>query len=378
MYTIRKEQLDVLIGLLRDEGYDVVGPTVRDNAIVYDQIRATKDLPRGWTQTTDAGHYRLKRREDDYLFGYVVGAHAWKKYLFPPRLRLFSLRKGDGDFALVADDPQPPRYAFLGVRACELAALDINDRVFGSEMSDPYFTAARDRAFIVALNCSEPAGTCFCTSMGTGPECRSGYDLALTELSTSFTVSVGSDKGRAFLEKLEYAKADENARHLAKLMIQSASEHMGRAMDTTDLPEILLDNTEHHHWDDVAQRCLACANCTLVCPTCFCSSIEDRTDLTGELARRYRRWASCFTLEFSYQTGGWTRSSIKGRYRQWVTHKLAGWHEQFGTCGCVGCGRCITWCPVGIDITAEASAIANDVRESLQRRQATERMEVTS
>ncbi|MHC4695479.1 MAG: 4Fe-4S dicluster domain-containing protein [Planctomycetota bacterium] len=376
MYTIKKDQLDVLIKLLRDEGYDVVGPTVRDHAIVYDRLEAVGDLPRGWTQSSDPGRYRLVQREDDYVFGYVVGPHSWKKYVFPPYVRLFSLRKGESDFALVADEPRPPQYAFLGVRSCEIAALNINDRVFSADMPDPYYTAVRSRAFVVAVNCSEPAGTCFCTSMGTGPRCHEGFDLALTELSKSFAVEVGTDNGRKFLEKLKYAHADENAQHLAELMMTSASEHMGRALDTTDLPEILLSNTEHSHWEDVAQRCLACASCTLVCPTCFCSSIEDRTDLTGEHARRYRRWASCFSLEFSYQTGGWSRSSVKGRYRQWLTHKLAGWHEQFGTSGCVGCGRCITWCPVGIDITAEASAIADDVRQSRQRKTALATAEV--
>ncbi len=384
MYTIKKDQLGVLIRLLRDEGYNVVGPTVRDGAIIYDEIEQVDDLPRGWTQKADAGRYRLVRRNDDNLFGYVVGPHSWKKYLFPARIRMFTLKRdnceegGNGDFTLEADDPKPPRYAFLGARACELAALDINDRVFGADMSDPLYSLTRKNAFIVAVNCAEPGGTCFCTSMNTGPRCVSGFDLALTELSKSFVVEVGSDRGQQFLDQLEYAQADENARDLVRLMMQMAGEHMGRTLDTIDLPDILLSNPEHPHWKDVEQRCLACANCTLVCPTCFCSSIEDSTDLTGERAKRFRRWASCFTLEFSYQTGGFVRSSVKARYRQWLTHKLAGWYEQFGTSGCVGCGRCITWCPVGIDITREAAAIADDVRRTRLRKQAAKPQEVAS
>ena len=385
MYSIKKDQLGVLIQLLRDEGYNVVGPTIRDGAIVCDEVSTIDDLPRGWTQEAEPGRYRLRRRDDDYLFGYVVGPQSWKKHLFPARVRMFTLERrgngkkgGNGEFTLVADEPTPPRWALLGARSCELAALAINDRVFSSEMPDPFYTIARNNAFIVAVNCSEPGGTCFCASMGTGPKCRAGYDLALTELSKSFVVEVGSARGQQFLDRLEYTDADENAQHLARLMMQSAAEHMGRTLDTTDLPDILLNNPEHPHWRDVEGRCLACANCTLVCPTCFCSSIEDWTGLTGERAKRYRRWASCFTLEFSYQTGGYVRSSVKARYRQWLTHKLAGWYEQFGSSGCVGCGRCITWCPVGIDITEEAAAIADDVRQTRRRKEAAEPKEVTT
>ena len=139
-----------------------------------------------------------------------------------------------------------------------------------------------------------------------------------------------------------------------------ARREMGRAMDTTNIKQLLYDNPEHPQWDKVAGRCLSCANCTMACPTCFCSTVEDVSDLTGKHAERWRKWDSCFSLEFSYIHGGHVRQSTKGRYRQWMTHKLASWQDQFGTSGCVGCGRCITWCPVGIDITEEVKAIRAD------------------
>jgi sulfhydrogenase subunit beta (sulfur reductase) len=117
----------------------------------------------------------------------------------------------------------------------------------------------------------------------------------------------------------------------------------------------------------VASRCLGCANCTLACPTCFCASVSDTTDLEGETAARVRRWDSCFTLDHSYIHGGSVRASLRARYRQWLTHKLASWIDQFGVSGCVGCGRCITWCPVGIDITEEVAAIR--ARDGASRRE---------
>ena len=143
----------------------------------------------------------------------------------------------------------------------------------------------------------------------------------------------------------------------AAASVDRAAQQMGRAMDTHDIRDLLLDNLDHPRWDAVASRCLSCANCTLVCPTCFCSAVEDTTDLSGEEAERARVWDSCFSVDYSYIHGGSVRQSGRSRYRQWMTHKLGTWFDQFGTSGCVGCGRCITWCPVGIDITEEVAAI---------------------
>jgi len=138
---------------------------------------------------------------------------------------------------------------------------------------------------------------------------------------------------------------------------------MGRTIDTTDVKSLLYRNSENSRWLETAKRCLTCANCTMVCPTCFCTTIEDVTDLTGKEAERRRKWDSCFTLDFSYIHGGNIRSSAASRYRQWLTHKFAYWQDQFGTYGCVGCGRCITWCPVGLDITEEINSI-NETEKS--------------
>jgi ferredoxin len=133
---------------------------------------------------------------------------------------------------------------------------------------------------------------------------------------------------------------------------------MGRQMPALDIRELLRESRESPHWADVAERCLTCGNCTMVCPTCFCTTTEDTTDLTGDHAERWQHWASCFELDFSYLHGGGVRLSGASRYRQWITHKLSTWHDQFGGSGCVGCGRCIAWCPVGIDITAEVARLA--------------------
>ena len=331
---------------------------------VYDRLEKLADLPVGWTDEQEAGSYRLKRREDGALFGYVVGPQSWKKYLHPADVRLFSAQRQGETFRILSNhDPPPPgRYAFLCVRACELAAIAVQDRVLlHDRYRDPIYQGRREGIFIVAINCTQSAATCFCTSMGTGPQAHAGFDLALTELlgpdHHRILIEVGSEAGAEVLAELEHFEASDDVEREAEAAVGRARSQIQRRMDTSGIRDLLYSNFDHPRWDDVAQRCLACANCTMVCPTCFCTTVEEVSDVTGDHAERWRRWDSCFTQSFSYIHGGSVRSSAKSRYRQWMTHKLASWIDQFGSSGCVGCGRCITWCPVGIDITEEVGAI---------------------
>lgn len=355
------DQFDALLALLRDDGYQCIGPSVRDGAIVHHPIASAAELPIGWGESQEAGRYRLQRRGDGAAFGFNVGPQSWKQFLFVPRLQLFrSQRRGD-DIQLIANDEAPPRLAFIGVRACDLHAIAVQDRVFrDGATQDPDYAARRANAFIVAVNCGQAGGTCFCTSMGTGPRATSGFDLALTELlepEHRFVVTAGSDRGHAVLARLPTAIASQDDLAAEATLIAATSAAMPRHLDTNNIKELLYANQEHPHWDEVATRCLSCTNCTMVCPTCFCSTVDDVTDLSGDTAERSRRWDSCFNGEHSYLHGGSVRGTTKARYRQWLTHKLASWIDQFDTSGCVGCGRCITWCPPGIDLTAEVEAL---------------------
>jgi formate hydrogenlyase subunit 6/NADH:ubiquinone oxidoreductase subunit I len=357
--VLHRNHFQLLLDALTLRGYRVVGPTVRDGAIVYDEIRAASDLPEGWTDRQDGGTYRLERRNDAALFGYTVGPHSWKKFLFPPRTRLWQADRQPQGFTLRPEPLDVAPYAFLGVRSCELHAIAIQDKVFMD--TDPQYRAHRERAFLVAVNCGQAGGTCFCVSMNTGPRAESGFDLVLTEILEdgrhAFTIEAGSERGRDVLQLLPAEEARTADLEASARCTERAVQQMGRSMDVKGVPELLARNLEHPRWDEVASRCLSCANCTMACPTCFCSTVEDTTDLTGDHAERWRSWDSCFTMDFSHIHGGSVRSSTKGRYRQWLTHKLSTWHDQFGTSGCVGCGRCITWCPVAIDLTQEVAAI---------------------
>jgi sulfhydrogenase subunit beta (sulfur reductase) len=362
---IARIELDALLAALRQRGYTVIGPTVRSQSLVYDELRSADDLPAGWVDVQEGGTFRLQRSDDEALFAHTVGHDSLKRFLFPPHLAIWRAERG-ADGALEVTEPEPPpRYAFVGVRSCDLHAVAIQDRVFlGDRYVDADYEARRRDAFFVAVNCGRAGGTCFCASMGTGPRVESGFDLALTEVLDDdghrFVVEVGSERGAEVLEELDQREATSDEAGAPDAAAARATATMGRTLDVSDIRDLLQANPEHPRWDEVADRCLSCGNCTLVCPTCFCSTVEDTTDLAGGETEHTRLWDSCFTLGHSYVHGGSVRQSGRSRYRQWMTHKLSTWIDQFGTSGCVGCGRCITWCPVAIDITEEVAAIRAD------------------
>jgi sulfhydrogenase subunit beta (sulfur reductase) len=360
--VIAPEALETLVETLRARGYRVLGPTARDGAIVYDELESATELPIGWTESQEAATYRLERRDDEARFGYAVGPHSWKQFLLPPKVRLWQARRnGDGALEVEEEPADETPLAFIGVRSCELHAIGIQDRVFlGGSYIERDYAARRSDNFVVAVNCFEPGGTCFCVSMGTGPKAEAGYDLALTEILDGehrFLVEVGTERGAEVLAELPHREASEADAGAASAAVAGAAKKMGRHLETGDLRDLLARNLEHPRWEDVAERCLTCGNCTMVCPTCFCTTVEDATDLTGQSAERVRLWDSCYSVDYCYSHGGSVRPTGQSRYRQWLTHKFGTWHDQFDSSGCVGCGRCITWCPVGIDVTEELTAI---------------------
>lgn len=364
--VIGKAGFASLFTLLTEKGYRIIGPHLANEAIVYDDITTLNDLPQGYIDEQEGGRYRLildagRKGNAEAFFRYAVGPYSWKRFLFPPVQKLWSAKRQEVGFSIAPESSKAEKLAFVGVRPCEIAALKIQDRVFDNgDFADAGYNARRNKALIIAVNCTRAANTCFCVSMNTGPSVSNGFDLALTEISDGkdhrFVIEAGSKKGKGLLQDLGGRAPDRRDTMAAAAAINGAKRGMKRSMPK-DVARQLEHNRGHDHWRDVADRCLNCANCTMVCPTCFCSTVEDHTSLDGQTAERWRRWDSCFTVDFSYIHGGPIRRDGASRYRQWISHKLSTWYDQFGTSGCTGCGRCITWCPVGIDITAEIKAL---------------------
>jgi ferredoxin len=361
--VIDLDGLQRLVDVLRADGYVVFAPVVRDGGIVPAPVTAVDELPRGVLDEQAPGHYRLGAG-GDALFGFAATATSWKSLLFPARRALWRLEES----APVAAAPDETRRALLGVRSCDLAAIAVHDAVLsGRRLNDPDYVARRERTFVIPVTCGKPASTCFCTSMGTGPTPSAGYDLALTELHQDgehrFVVEVGSDAGAAVLAQIPSRPSDDGDRIEAQRVVDVSIAAITRRVDTDGIRDLLYDNAEHPEWDDVAGRCLGCTNCTLACPTCFCVTTEDVMQLTEPVGRD-RVWDSCFNADHSYLHGGPVRQTTHTRYRQWLTHKFGSWIDQFGSSGCVGCGRCIAWCPVGIDVTAELAALRSAPEET--------------
>lgn len=359
-WVLDERGLEALIAALRGRGYRVAAPLLRDGAVALDEIASAAELPRGVVDVQEPGRYRLEPGEEDFLFPVLHGAQSFKRFLHPARHTLLAARLANGEVAL--EEPPAPagRWAFLGIRSCDLAALARLDRVLLDGLyPDAVYRRHRAGAFLVAVACERPGDTCFCVSTGTGPAPRDGFDVALTELGGGrLLAEAGSEAGASLLEELPKERATAAQLARAEESRAEAARSMGRRLAVGPLAGPLAAAAASPRWDEVGRRCLSCGNCTMVCPTCFCTNVEETTDLSRTRAERTRTWDSCHTLDFSYLHGGSVRRSAAARYRQWLTHKLSSWVDQFGTHGCVGCGRCITWCPSGIDLTVEAPAAA--------------------
>jgi len=365
VYFLPLNQLQSLIELLQQSGYQTIGPTLQEGTIIYREIREAKELPWGVRDEQAPGRYRIETGAENQAFSWVNGPQGLKPFLFKSRESVWKVERSESGKLEFKPELAPEKpIAFIGARACDLVAVEIQDKTFiRNEYKYESYRQRREQLFVVAVNCSRSSKNCFCVSAGTGPKLQQNFDIGLSELEEGYVVFLGSLKGKELAMQLPLVHASNTQIKLAESGIEKAI-----AMQTKKIPvdnqgslrDILFNNLNHPRWDEVAERCLSCGNCTLVCPTCFCHSEHDEPSLDGSSSEHYREWDSCFTAGHSYLSGKLVRDDTRKRYRQWLTHKVGSWFDQFGTSGCVGCGRCITWCPVGIDITEELAAITNE------------------
>ena len=372
---------DGLIGIVDEldrAGYDVWGPAVRDGVIVTRRLGGGDPLPVGYVADQSPGSSRLVDVGDRSRFGWAVGPQPWKPLLHPPSVVTMRLSQPEREQPVTVTLPGQParRLALFGMRPCDLAALETLDRVLldAPPSAEPTYRARRADAFLVVVNCGTPASTCACVSFGTGPHVGATrvHDLEITELVAAdpldepdYVVTAISERGASVLarvaERVPTSEVGDEDSSAVAAQRAHASTAIERGVPADRTRDALASGHDLERWDEIAEQCVACGNCTAVCPTCFCTTVNDVGDLSGTRVERRREWESCFSLEFSRLGDRPVRSSVAARYRQWMTHKLGTWHEQFGESGCVGCGRCTTWCPVGIDFMAVAQGLVDDV-----------------
>lgn len=374
-YFLPQSQLQSLITALHQAGYSCIGPQLRDAAIVFDYLTSAEQLPWGIKDQQSPGKYRLEATNEKRAFAWANGPQGIKPWLFKPRETVWRVvRDTAGKLQFIPQENTDPPLAIFGARACDLAAMAIQDKVLTSDQHrDVRYQQRRERLFLIAVNCSSASANCFCVSAGTGPKATQYYDLSLTELVEGYVIQIGSERGQQLVADLSLSPVSKQQLELAEQQITAAATMQTKRIpfdNQSALRDFLANNLQHPRWQEVAERCLSCGNCTQVCPTCFCHNEVDNATLNGENSEHVREWDSCFTAGHSYLNGRILRDDTLKRYRQWLTHKVGTWFDQFDTSGCVGCGRCITWCPVGIDITEELAVMTgqSNVREATHER----------
>lgn len=362
VWFMARDDVGALVDSLRRQHDRVLGPVLRDDTITMGELNSADELPRGWTLDQAPGRVRLQRRDDERLFGFSVGPESAKRQVFPAQEPIYTAQRGeDGKLRFKAVEPQVESTAVLGARACDLAAMDVQARVFDTgPHTEPRTAARREAMSVVAVQCTHPSSLCFCVSTGTGPRVTSGASVVATELSDGLLLRAADDAGEQLLSGLPLVAATPEQLEEENTSLDDAEASMGRQLECEGLPQRLVAKLDDSAWEAIGERCMACGNCTSVCPTCFCSTTEAGSGLSAETATHERRWESCFTSAHAQVHGGSFRPAVADRYRQWLMHKLGTWEEQFGVGGCVGCGRCIAWCPVGIDLVQEANQLVAD------------------
>ena len=288
-----------------------------------------------------------------------------KDFFFPQTENLMEFKTSGKYIEILDTTSESEDFVIFGVRACDVKSFDVLDRVFLSEPVDSYYASRREHGVIVSVACTKPSETCFCKTFGIDPAEPAG-DVTVWKTETDLYFKANTDKGQALMTKLEALTEDATDE-----AVNQQKEKISAIMNKLPLKDLTTDafgggKTQKFfnapQWDELSQACLGCGTCTFVCPTCQCYDIKDFN--TGNGVIRYRCWDSCMYSEFTRMAHGNNRLTQKERFRQRFMHKLVYYPENNdGMFSCVGCGRCISKCPISMNIVKVMKKIGGEVNE---------------
>ena len=273
-----------------------------------------------------------------------------KEVFFPQSETMFRYEKAGKQHQVISTEEVERKRVILGARPCDIQAVLLIDQVFsGKEYTDVYYVNKRKATTIIGMGCDHPLSTCFCSSMKGGPFSREGSDLFLIDLGEAYLVELLTGKGTAFQNNKFLKEADTKEINLAKEIEEKASKKTDDSLSVVGIEKRLDQMVENPFWERVQEKCIGCRVCTYLCPTCHCFDIADEV-LTNK-GQRVRNWDSCLSSLYSQETSGHNpRPTNRERTRQRIMHKFNYFPKNFDRIACVGCGRCILYCPANFDI----------------------------
>ncbi|HEU19513.1 MAG TPA: 4Fe-4S ferredoxin [Deltaproteobacteria bacterium] len=304
--------------------------------------------------------FKVLEKGEEPLLTYANTKNAPKNFFFPQTETMMGYMRTERGMELKGDNIADMGDAVLfGARPCDVRSFILLDYVFDQEKyKDPYYIDKREKTTIVSLACvTPPYSTCFCTSVGGHPMIVEGADVVLTDVGDNYLAEFITPKGQTILAKLgDLPTADDATLAKKEELVKKAEGEIKSQVAGSAIKPWLDENFEHPFWDTIHKSCLACGTCTYLCPTCHCFDITD--EVKGDEGKRVRTWDSCMYWLFTIETSGHNpRTSQKQRWRQRLLHKFRYFVDNFGAIACVGCGRCVMYCPVNIDIRK----IVNDI-----------------
>lgn len=341
-YRVDKKKLADLIDELCKE-YRVIAPVRDGKKVLFEEIKSGKDALLGREALL---HFNNSQKSPKELF-------------FPQCDCLFSYEGMGSDLKLKEPPGDGKKTVIFGMRPCDARSVEMLDRVFLQEgREDPNYERRRDSTIILAIGCTKPGATCFCTSMNGGPFSVEGDDALITDIGDAFVIEAHTMKGKELLgEHLSVEADDEALRKSAEVKLTAVDLIKSRVNAKRASDKNILELFKSPVWDTVHEKCLGCGVCTFFCPTCSCFDVVDEKTATG--GDRLRIWDPCTFPLYTKQASGFNpRATGKERIRQRMMHKIKYTAEGYGEMSCVGCGRCVLNCPVNLDIRQVINTLA--------------------